>query len=79
MSHSRPFGIHRPIEQYPHVLVAISSEKGEISFDLEQVSIDYFPGPECPSHIIFWHKNGTMIIDYSILECASRYCESVED
>lgn len=73
MTHSRPFGIQRPIERYPHVLVVISSEKGEISFDLEQVSIDYFPGPEYPSHIIFWHKNGITIIDYSILECASRY------
>lgn len=73
MTYSRPFGIIRPNEQYSQVSIILSNEKGEISFDLKQVSIDYFPGPRCPSHIIFWHKNGTMIIDYSILECASRH------
>ena len=73
MTYTRPFVIIRPIERYSHVLVGISSEKGEISFDLEQVSIDYFPEPKHPSHILFWHKNGTMIIDYSILEYASRH------
>lgn len=56
-----------------HCIVSLSSEKGEISFVLEQVSIDYFPGPGKPSHILFWHKNGVMIVDYSILECAYRY------
>lgn len=73
MNYPRPFGIPRPTEQNSRVFVAISSEKGEISFDLEQVSVDYFPGPGYPSHIIFWHKNGIMIVDYSILECASPY------
>lgn len=71
-NHPRPFGINRPNEQYSRVFVKLSSTKGEISFDLEQVSIDYFPGPGKPSHIIFWHKNGTMIVDYSILDCAFR-------
>jgi hypothetical protein len=72
-NYPKPFGINRPNEQYSRVLVSLSSEKGEISFDLEQVSIDYFPRPGKPSHIIFWHKNGVMIVDYSILECASRF------
>ena len=72
-NYPKPFGINRPNEQYSRVLVSLSSEKGEISFVLEQVSIDYFTGPGYPSHIIFWHKNGVMIVDYSILECASRF------
>lgn len=72
-NYPKPFGINRPNEQYSRVLVSLSSEKGEISFDLEQVSIDYFPGPGKPSHILFWHKNGVMIVDYSILECAYRF------
>lgn len=71
-NYPRPFGIYRPNEQYSRVLVKLSSTKGEISFDLEQVSIEYFPGPGYPSHIIFWHKNGTMIVDYFILDCAFR-------